>query len=92
MADERKTTPSSGRAQAARVRRTGLALVHEGELVLPAAGSEAAAEVVANDDRAVINYYFAVEVEVRGGTPPAQSRDSAMRALAALAQSIDNRV
>jgi hypothetical protein len=88
-----RTTPEAGRPQAARVRRTGMALVHEGELVLPAAGSAAAAEIVTNDDRTVINYYFAVEIEVRGGPESAAtSRDRAARTLAAFAQSINNRV
>jgi hypothetical protein len=50
---------------AARVTRTGIALVHEGELVLPAAGSEAEAEIVDSDSRSVIHYYFPVEIEVR---------------------------
>ena len=52
--------------EAARVERTGIALVHEGELVLPAAGSEAAATLVAHDDRVIVNYFFPVEIEVRG--------------------------
>jgi len=51
---------------AKRVLETGIALVHEGELVLPAAGSEAQAELVADDARAVIHYHFPVEIEVRG--------------------------
>ena len=56
--------------EAARVERTGIALVHEGELVLPAAGSEAAASLVAHDDRVMVNYFFPIEIEVRGdGTP-----------------------
>jgi hypothetical protein len=56
--------------RAARVRRTGIALVHEGELVLPASGSEAEADVVLSDSRTVVNYYFPVEIEVvAGGTP-----------------------
>ena len=50
---------------AARVLRTGLAVVHEGELVLPAAGSEAEAELVTEDARNVIHYYFPIEIEVR---------------------------
>lgn len=54
--------------RAARVRRTGLALVHAGELVLPAAGSEAEAAWVAESDRSTIQYFFPVEIEVvRGG-------------------------
>lgn len=61
---------SAGRPRAARVARTGIALVHAGELVLPAAGSEAAADVAAASDRTVIHYHFPVEVEVVLGTPP----------------------
>jgi len=52
---------------AKRVLETGIALLHEGEIVLPAAGSEAQAERVAADAGADIHYYFPVEVEVRGG-------------------------
>jgi hypothetical protein len=54
-----------GRAK--RVLATGIALVHEGELVLPAAGSAAQAAVVADDARAVVEFYFPVEIEVRTG-------------------------
>lgn len=50
--------------RAARVRRTGLALVHRGELVLPAAGSEAEAEAVGVTDRTAVHYHFPVEIEV----------------------------
>ncbi len=53
-----------GGAPAARVRRTGIALVHAGELVLPAAGSEAQAEAVIVSDRTTIHYHFPVEIEV----------------------------
>jgi hypothetical protein len=52
---------------AKRVLETGIALVHEGELVLPAAGSEAQAELVADDARAVIHYHFPVQIEVWAG-------------------------
>jgi hypothetical protein len=54
----------------ARVTRTGIALVHAGELVLPAAGSEAQAEAAVDDPRAVIEYHFPVEIEVRGPAAP----------------------
>jgi hypothetical protein len=56
---------------AKRVLATGIALVHQGELILPAAGSEAQAERVAADGAADIHYYFPVEIEVRGGDRPA---------------------
>jgi hypothetical protein len=52
---------------AKRVLATGIALLHQGELILPAAGSEAQAERVAADAGADIHYYFPVEIEVRGG-------------------------
>jgi hypothetical protein len=51
--------------QASRVLNTGIALVHEGEVILPAAGSEAQAEQVMYDARTTIAYYFPVEIEVR---------------------------
>jgi hypothetical protein len=59
--------PSSADGRAARIARTGIALVHEGELILPAAGSEAEGERALADSRAVVQYRFPVEVEVRAG-------------------------
>ena len=51
-----------------RVERTGLALVHEGEYVVPALGSEAiitpSSQGMSNGQ--VINFYFPVEVEIVG--------------------------
>jgi hypothetical protein len=51
-----------------RVERTGIALVHEGEYIMPAPGSEAAITVGVEGTRTgqVINYYFPVEVQVIG--------------------------
>ncbi|MDV5143353.1 hypothetical protein R1T08_03305 [Streptomyces sp. SBC-4] len=48
-----------------RVERTGIALVHEGEYIVPAPGSEA---VVSHrsDAAQVVHYHFPVEVEVVG--------------------------
>jgi hypothetical protein len=60
--------------QALRVTDTGIALVHQGEVILPAAGSEAQGELAADDARTVIEYYFPVEVEVRAA-PAAVSAD-----------------
>jgi hypothetical protein len=75
--------------RAARVARTGLALVHEGELILPAAGSEAEAAQVAEDDRAVIHYIFPVEIEVRAVGTAVDHRELVTRTLDALAQAMD---
>jgi hypothetical protein len=87
----RNLSGSTG-ARAARIRRTGLALVHEGELVLPAAGSEAAAELVARDDRVTVNYYFPVEIEVSAAGEPADPRPAVEHALRSFARGIDNLV
>lgn len=70
----------------ARVSRTGLAVVHEGELVLPAGGSEAQAETVASDGQAVVQYVFPVEIEVRGALADVDHAAIAETALATLAQ------
>lgn len=48
------------------VRETGIALVHEGEYIVPAPGSEAAIEPAQAGDESVINYYFPVEIVVAG--------------------------
>ena len=77
------------------VQRTGIALVHEGELVLPAEGSEAGARQVIDDSRATVQYYFPVEVEVResGGLGGAGGIDADMlidMALRRLAEHLEN--
>jgi hypothetical protein len=80
---------TGGESRGARVVRTGIALVHEGELVLPAAGSAAQAEQVLDDERAVISYHFPVEIEVRGAPPGVDVEDLADRVLRRLAQAVD---
>jgi hypothetical protein len=47
----------------ARVERTGLALLHQGEMVVPEEGSEALLSVLEGDGTLVLE--FPVEVEVR---------------------------
>lgn len=83
---------ATNEGRAARVTRTGLALVHAGELVLPAAGSEAEAERVAEDDRAVIAYHFPVEIEVVVGGSTVDPDLLADLALSRLAEHLDGRV
>jgi precorrin-2 methylase len=76
-------TPSD--AHAARVARTGIALVHEGELILPAAGGEAEGEQALSDSSAVVIHRFPVEVEVRNVAPEVDAdaiADLALRRLA----------
>jgi hypothetical protein len=56
-----------------RVERSGLALVHQGEYIMPADGSEAEISLDAwGGSSQVINYYFPVEVEVVGRLDAAQ--------------------
>jgi hypothetical protein len=51
------------------VRRTGIALVHEGEFIMPAPGSKAEIEPVAMESERVVNYYFPVEIVIVGSLP-----------------------
>lgn len=48
-----------------RVTRTGLAVVHENELVYPAAGSAAEAVRAIGDANGSIQVYFPVQIEIR---------------------------
>ncbi len=54
------------------VRETGIALVHEGEFIMPAPGSEASIEPAQMSDQSVINYYFPVEIVIVGSLPEAE--------------------
>ncbi|HEX6683627.1 MAG TPA: hypothetical protein VF062_12570 [Candidatus Limnocylindrales bacterium] len=80
---------ADGSSRGARVLRTGIALVHEGELVLPAVGSEAQAEQVLDDERAVVQYHFPVEIEVRGAETAVDLDAIVDRALSRLAQGLE---
>jgi hypothetical protein len=57
-------------AEGGLVRETGLALVHEGEYIMPAPGSEALIEPVQMGG--AINYYFPVEIIIVGSLPEAE--------------------
>ena len=57
-----------------RVEQTGIALVHEGEYIMPAPGSEAHIAPDSRADGPVINYYFPVEIEVIGALSEEQIR------------------
>ena len=73
---------------ASRIDRTGIALVHEGEIVLPAAGSEVQASRVMEDARNTIHYYFPVEIEVVSGGKAIDPQEIADLALERLARSV----
>lgn len=55
-----------GFAAGGRVERTGIALVHEGEYIMPAPGSEAVIAPADTQSGQVVNYYFPIEIEVVG--------------------------
>jgi hypothetical protein len=78
--------------RAARVLNTGIALVHAGELVLPAAGSEAQGERVAEDAASVIHYYFPVEIEVRAAPDALDPEEVVSLALSRLGQRLESMV
>jgi hypothetical protein len=48
------------------VKETGLAVVHEGEYIMPAPGSEAMIEPIQMMTQGVVNYYFPIEVVIVG--------------------------
>lgn len=75
-----------------RVRKTGLALVHEGELILPAAGSEAQGEIVSDDDRAQIVFRFPVYVEIVSGRHAIDVEPIVDIVLDRLAQSVEGTI
>ena len=56
-------------AAGGRVARTGIALVHEGEYIVPAPGSEAHL----SDAGHAVNYHFPVEMHVLGSLPDAEA-------------------
>jgi hypothetical protein len=60
-----------------RVVRTGLALVHENEVVYPAVGSEAQASVAVDDASNQIHIHFPVIIEVVGSEAPPQEAPQA---------------
>ncbi|WP_105969036.1 hypothetical protein [Streptomyces geranii] len=66
-----------GFAAGGRVDRTGIALVHEGEYIVPAPGSEAAVSPAATgagaDAGPVVNYHFPVEIQAVGSLPESES-------------------
>jgi hypothetical protein len=62
-----------GFAAGGRVDRTGIALVHEGEYIVPQPGSEALISPGPGHD-AVVNYYFPVRIEVVGTLPDEEVR------------------
>ena len=80
MADETGTS--------ARVARTGIALVHEGERISAAPGSAAELERAGEESYAEVRYVFPVEIEVRGGVEPVDPQALADLVLRRLTQGL----
>jgi hypothetical protein len=59
-------SPSPVTETGTRVERTGIALVHEGEYIVPAAGSTAELAPAAAAGGPDVHYYFPMEIEVVG--------------------------
>jgi hypothetical protein len=81
-------------AEGGRVERTGIALVHEGEYIVPAEGSEAVVSGGAGGGGGagtVINYYFPIEIEVIGTLGPHQVRRVAEHVFDELGRELDSR-
>ena len=67
-----------GFATGGRVERTGIALIHEGEYVVPAPGSEAVIGPIPDSPGGpVLNFYFPIEIEVVGEPTQQQKRSIA---------------
>lgn len=56
---------NGGRNGPKRITRTGLALVHENEIVYPAAGSAAQAVAAIGDAKGAVQVFFPVQIEIR---------------------------
>jgi hypothetical protein len=89
--DDADTVAVPGFATGGRVERTGIALVHEGEYIVPQPGSEAA---IASwpDGGAVVNYYFPVQIEVVGSLPEAEVRRVAEHVFGELDRELNTRI
>jgi hypothetical protein len=71
------------------VRETGLAVVHKGERITPAAGSEAILESTPSASAGIVNYYFPVEVVIVGGLPEEEQAAIVARVWESLGEALD---
>jgi hypothetical protein len=72
-----------------RVQKTGIALVHEGEYIVPAPGSEAQIEPTTLEEQGVINYYFPVEIVIVGSIPEEEREAFEMRVWEKLSDALE---
>ncbi|MCA1705896.1 MAG: hypothetical protein LC808_22605 [Actinobacteria bacterium] len=81
-----------GFAAGGRVDRTGIALVHEGEYIVPAPGSEAVVSPHASGAGPVINYHFPVEIHAVGSLPDSESTQLAGQVFGQIEQELASRL
>jgi hypothetical protein len=86
---DRETETIPGFEAGGRVKETGIALVHQGEYILPAPGSEAVIEPVETSGEAVVNYYFPVEVVVVGALTDEERGEVEARIWDSLSEALD---
>jgi hypothetical protein len=86
--DGEETVAVPGFATGGRVERTGIALVHEGEYIVPQPGSEA----LISPEGGVVNYYFPVRIEVVGALPDAEVRRVADHVFGELDRELHTRI
>ena len=73
-----------------RVRETGIALVHEGEYILPASDSEAVIEPAGTGGERVVNYYFPVEIVIAGSLPEEEREAIQQEIWNSLSEALEN--
>lgn len=91
MPEEDENVVVPGFATGGRVERTGIALVHEGEYIVPQPGSEAVISPLA-DGGGVVNYYFPVQIEVVGSLPEHEVRRVADHVFGELDRELNTRI
>jgi len=91
MPEDDESVVMPGFATGGRVERTGIALVHEGEYIVPQPGSEAVISPWP-DSGGVINYYFPVRIEVVGSLPDAEVRRVADHVFGELDRELNTRI
>ena len=91
MPEDDESVVMPGFATGGRVERTGIALVHEGEYIVPQPGSEAMISPWP-DGGGLINYYFPVRIEVVGSLPDAEVRRVADHVFGELDRELNTRI
>ena len=84
-------SPNPGTETGTRVERTGIALVHQGEYIVPAAGSAAELAQGQATGGPDIHYFFPVEIELVGELDDAMGGRVAAQVFAELDRELSSR-